>query len=630
MGATWEVQDRSYRVNLRASADFSADSFRVKSHQEGVTLVLGKTKDSEGALSVQSVDINREVFATQEAAAEWWEKSAGDVDRRYGVEDGEPLDSKAIRELGGISKRVVAVHAAPDSTGAMYAGVTPPNDKQLQLINQYTRSEKQADQLAVFPVLACNDVIDRDVDQFTTDTVKGFLDLEGPLSPLGKSFLVGHNHTSLPVGRIFDGEVAKKDSVTWLKLWTYIPNTEQYKSYLENVDFGVYWAVSVGVMLNASNCSIGKSHDWGWHPYVCSEGHIKGEKYAPDGETDKYGTPVPDPNGELAWRKLEEPTDFYELSQVYLGAQYMAAFDKGIGAHAQKGIQRLAKTTVKGVSTAANLHAKNHVLMLSSDEAKKLPPLFPQGSKAAEAAANGAEFTQEDGLYTWVDDGLAWTFNPADSEELCLGRKASADSEDAVEEDAAEVEETSEVEDEEDKVETEDKESSGENKEEELSKAAVLKAAGAVKLPAAAMEALAAAPDDSNGLGELLKVTGDHIAGLEAKISELTPKAALGDAYAKELRNDALHWYTMAHRDPTAEGKGVDVKIITKLLDLAGDDVDVLKGLVEEYQAQARAKFPEAVRRSSFPENINERPELGDPDAPVSEGGSKSVKRIHG
>src|SRR5206468_5503893 len=101
----------------------------------------------------------------------------------------------------------------------------------------------------VFPVLACNDIIDRDIDQFTTKTVRGFLDLEGPLSPLGKSFMVGHNYSALPVGRIFDGKVAAKDGVTWLKLWTYIPNTPQYQAYLEYVDFGVYWAVSVGVML---------------------------------------------------------------------------------------------------------------------------------------------------------------------------------------------------------------------------------------------------------------------------------------------------------------------------------------------------------------------------------------------
>ena len=698
--ATWETNDSSYRATLRPSSEFSADSYRRKDHQKGVTLILGKHSSDASLLMVQSVVFDKEVFDALSDAKSWWSEHGADVDKTYDARAGKPLDNKGIKELGGINKRVVAVHAAPDSTGALYSAVQPPNDKQLELINQFTRSEKGAEQLAVFPVLACNDVIDRDVDQFTTETVKGFMNLEGPLSPVGKSFMVGHDYSKLPVGRIFDGETVTKDDITHLKLWTYIPNTEQYKSYLENVDFGVYWAVSVGVMLGAAICSVGEEHAWGWHPYVCSAYHIKGERYDPDGERDKYDQPVPDPDGKLAWRKLIDPTDFYELSQVYLGAQYMAEYDKGIGAHAANGLKRMAGIAVKGVKTAANLHEQQHVTMLSTKEAEKLPPLFPAQSKAADAAAKGITIKQdEDGLYTWVDrEGLVWNFRPETEEELCLGRKATGTGEahesskssleafratvgrlkaatdekggddsakslleslesvleeaasalededydkvteliDGAKENVSTLMETlgvaNEEGDEEDGDEEEDDEPTlgnrSEPEEDDLSKKAVKRAAVTAKLPTTVVEAVEKAIGDSSGLDELLGAVGEHIGGLEKQVADLTPKAQAGEAFLKELRAEAIHFYVMSHKGP-GEKKGVDTGSIERLLNLAADDVDLLKEIRDQQKETARSRFPEAVRRSTFPDNANERNDAlgeGQPNTVSTEG----VKRIHG
>lgn len=626
MGATWDTNDASHRAVLRLVSEFRADSFRQKEHQGGVILILGKHDSDNTVLRVQSVVFDKEKFPTQADAKEWLSDNTTTVDKTYDSRSGTKLDAKGIKGMGGINKRVVAVHAAAD-TGELSAAVAAPTDDQLAVINTYTRTPKTADQVAIFPVLACNDIIDRDQDQFTPETVRGFMELEGTLSPLGKSFMVGHNYSSLPVGRIFDGESMKKDGITWLKLWTYIPNTPQYQAYLENVDFGVYWAVSVGVMLGGAECSVGKAHDWSWHPYFCSRMHMKGQSYDPNSEeTDDWGDPVPDEGGQMCFRKLIDPQDFYELSQVYLGAQYMAELDKGVGGKAKAALSK--GFGVSGTHDAADLFRTAHILTLDSKEAEVLPPIFPANTKASAAAGSGIAIKRTDeGIFTWKDaEDLVWEFDPSSEEELCLGKSSDDETDEVESEELDTPDDTGEgVQDDTGEGAQEEEPDSETDEEDDLSKTAVVAAAKKALLPSSLIQMAEGASGD--GLVDLLKGVSTRIIELETRVTELTPKAAAGDQFLKELRADTLHWYVMSQQTAGGDTKGVPTASIERMLDLAAGDVELSKELNKQYKEMARARFPESVRRSSFPDDANAQLLLPDASPQVD---TEGVRRIHG
>lgn len=720
----WESNDTSHRATLRSAGEFSTESYRRKSVTKGVEMILGKHESNDGVLKVQSLVFDKEHFETQADAKKWMSENLTDTDKEYDSRSGKPLDSKGISEVG-ISKRITMLQSAGGASGGISkdAGVSSPDASQLALINTFTRSPKTADEVAIFPVLACNDIIDRDTDQFTAETVSGFMELAGPLSPIGKSFMVGHDYRSLPVGRIFDGAAEKIEGVNWLKLWTYMPNTEQYKSYLENVDFGIYWAVSVGVMLGGATCSVGAEHEWGWHPYVCSQGHMKGERYAAsDAVGSVYDMAEPTEDGALCWRKLQDPQDFYELSQVYLGAQYYAAYSDKVAGAVSKSFEQGGPDMAAGL---ALYESDAKILSLTAEEAAQLPQLYPADSKIAAAHDEGIEIKElDDGSRQWTDsEGLVWEFS-VEGEELCLGK--AADDED--EEDDVETEEEDD-ESEEEEDDTDDKDPTAEDATDKLlvvtravelvvakaaagdddegmeqalvtgidtavdlgiaalgagdnaaavgyfcaaydllgqeygallddveqevmggapeeeptldnlsepntevtevkTKAEVLRAVRAAKLPSEYIEAVASAEDVQKAIDAVLGMSSDRIAELSKSVLELTPKAALGDSYLKTLRTDALHWYTMANKQPDSD-KGVDVAQFEKMLDLCGDNEELLKAQGETYRDLARAKFPEAVRRSTHPNaGVNDRGEVA-ASPTLTASGSAAVKRIH-
>jgi hypothetical protein len=140
-----------------------------------------------------------------------------------------------------------------------------------------------------------------------------------------------------------------------------------------------------------------------------------------------------------------------------------------------------------------------------------------------------------------------------------------------------------------------------------MDKAAVIQAATVARLPHTVIEKAAGA--EGNGLVALLAASAEEIKGLTARVEESASKAALGDVYIKTLRSDAIDWYTKAHA--TGNG-GVNVDMLNKMLDRLGDDAELITSIIDENKALAQAKFPEAVRRSSFPTNPNS------PDVPES------------
>lgn len=583
--------------------------------------------------------------------------------------------SEAVRDLReedkgkpkGIDKHVTSFKAATaskDGSGST-AGVYEPSSEELEQINQFTRSPKQASDLVVFSTLSCNDLMDRDTERFDTDTVLDFAKLPQPYSPVGKSYMVGHDYTKLPIGRIFDASTEVIDGATFLKNKVYIPNIEANKSLIENIDFGVNWAVSVGVMLEASECGLtfcdaGMSR-WGF----CYAGHDKGYSYVKDGEEDSWGYPLPvdskTAGAELCYGLMKGAKDFYELSQVFLGAQFYASLEKSADF---KGVIKAA--SAKGVP----------MLGLSAKEAAALP-LPRLDERAAHALKNFDAQWDADGVLKWTDDqSLVWTYDPSETEGImCLGKDASED--DSVDDDEEEADGTAQAESdaaasgEDDSVvdepadpvldagegddagdggdegtgeggegegsdggldDTDDADptpagdDNNDSEEKAVTKAAVLKCLKGIKAPATVLSAVEGAVGDNldaalSPLVGLIKSQGDEIA-------TLTVKATMGDEYIKSLKTDAIDWYVKAN---ATGDKGVNTDAFQKMLDQCGDNVELVKGLSDMQKSLAQAKFPGSVRRSSFPSDANTA--TGPDEVKIPDVGGKTaeaVTRLHG
>jgi hypothetical protein len=199
----------------------------------------------------------------------------------------------------------------------------------------------------------------------------------------------------------------------------YIPRTDANKSLIENIDFGVNWAVSVGVMLEESVCSLdwcgSAMSRWGF----CYGGHDKGFHYVKDGEEDAWGYPLPVAEGTSGAEKciglMKGAKDFYELSQVFLGAQFYAELEKSPGF---SGVIKAA--SAKGVP----------VIGLSAKEAEALDPVMPHMDPRAIQAQRqfGAKTVDDAGTLQWTDDNhLVWTYSPTDSEVMCLGKQSDSE-----------------------------------------------------------------------------------------------------------------------------------------------------------------------------------------------------------
>lgn len=536
-----------------------------------------------------------------------------------------------------LNKRTIALKTADNAELDAATGLQP-TDEQLEKINQFTRTPKTAEQVVVLPTWACNDLVDRDDDIFETQTLKDFVGLNPPFSPVGKSFMVGHDYTKLPVGRIFDAEIAKVEETTFLKTYSYIPNIEANKSYIENLDNGIYWAVSVGLLFNESLCTVGKEHQWGYWPWFCSDGHEKGFAYDPDGEEeDDWGYPLPVDGGEMCYRMFKGARDFYELSQVYLGAQYFAEL-----ADKDPSLRGLIKAASKKHIPVIGLGAKG-------TQGLELP--VDVDERVAKAVRAGKVQVEDDGSMQWDDGGLRYIYEAG--EVTCLGSITKDEDEDEEDEDAEGTEQQDQQQSGEDSTaegggtgeddegadggegdaadgqeegeeagdNDEQVESSTEDEEDEEDMDQDQLAAMATRL-GIGQETITAATQRPGvpRVEALLQQVLDERKTLEIK-------AELGDRYINSLRTQAIDWYVKARK--TQDNPAVKTEGFERLLDACGENVDAVLHLIEEQRELAQAKFPKAVRRSSFESDHND-PQGPDLDVKIGPEEQERVKKIHG
>ena len=189
-----------------------------------------------------------------------------------------------------------------------------PTAEELELIRAFTRGDIAAEELYTFPVVLCDNDVDRDLECFDAETV-------GALAGLfvGKSGITDHEWRSEnQIARIYRTEVlhdanrktATGEEYVYLKAWAYMLRTEANAQLIADIEGGIKKEVSVGCSVRERLCSIcGEPVNGGG----CS--HVRGESYG----------------GKLCCTVLSGAADAYEWSFVAVPAQRAAGVTKAPG-----------------------------------------------------------------------------------------------------------------------------------------------------------------------------------------------------------------------------------------------------------------------------------------------------------
>lgn len=187
-----------------------------------------------------------------------------------------------------------------------------PEEGELALINRYTRRSFSAEDVYVFPLVLCDNEIDRDFERFSDASLEKMAELF-----VGVTGIADHNPTSSnQTARIFSCHTETVDGrfnrlgepYKRLCARAYLPRSENSSDWILALDSGIKKEVSVGCAVRKRICSI-----CGRDTAECS--HIKGREYG----------------GKLCYALLDEVTDAYEWSFVAVPAQKNAGVTKAYG-----------------------------------------------------------------------------------------------------------------------------------------------------------------------------------------------------------------------------------------------------------------------------------------------------------
>ncbi len=184
----------------------------------------------------------------------------------------------------------------------------------LEKLNRFTRKPLTADEVYAFPVVLCDNEIDRDNERFSVEALRKLAELF-----LGKTGIFDHNPKGEnQTARIFDTEVktytdretTAGEPYTCLVAKAYMVRTAKTADLIAEIEGGIKKEVSVSCSVKKELCSICGA-DMKKSP--CT--HIKGAVYG-----DKVCCVI-----------LDEPYDAYEWSFVAVPAQKNAGVTKKYG-----------------------------------------------------------------------------------------------------------------------------------------------------------------------------------------------------------------------------------------------------------------------------------------------------------
>ncbi len=232
-------------------------------------------------------------------------------------------------------------------------------EKELELINNYTRSEFTSDEVYTFSVTLCDNEVDRDFERFSLESLKKLQELF-----LGKTGIFDHSMSSKDQNaRIFHTFVeidpVKKNSIgenyASLKARAYMVRNEKNASLIKEIEAGIKKEVSVGCSMKSCVCSVcGK--DMKMH--LCE--HVKGKIYG----------------GKLCYGTLENAADAYEWSFVAVPAQRNAGVTKSFIKKEDMNLNTMSET----------IKAMTGGVMLSDDEVSEIKSYVSQLEQLASDA----------------------------------------------------------------------------------------------------------------------------------------------------------------------------------------------------------------------------------------------------
>lgn len=186
-----------------------------------------------------------------------------------------------------------------------------PEAEDLALIRGFARAELTPEEVYTFPVILCDNEIDRDYERFDVETLSQLAQLF-----TGKTGISDHEWRSgNQVARIYRAELTREAGKTTaageeyaaVKAWAYMLRTEANGALIADIEGGIKKEVSVGCAVEKRLCSVcGKP--------IGAEGceHVKGVSYG----------------GQVCHAVLSGAFDAYEWSFVAVPAQRLAGVTK--------------------------------------------------------------------------------------------------------------------------------------------------------------------------------------------------------------------------------------------------------------------------------------------------------------
>lgn len=227
------------------------------------------------------------------------------------------------------------------------------NDEIMEKINRFTRRTLSKEEVYAFPVILCDNEIDRDGERFSISALHDLAKLF-----VGKTGIFDHNPKGEnQTSRIFDTEVkafperttSAGEIYTCIEAKAYILKSDKNRDLIDEIDAGIKKEVSVSCSVKEEICSICKQDR---RKKMCP--HIKGKAY---GE-------------KICHIILNSPTDAYEFSFVAVPAQKNAGVIK---CHKDNSLKKQLLSMLYSYDTVLPKESlEKYVASLSESEQKAL------------------------------------------------------------------------------------------------------------------------------------------------------------------------------------------------------------------------------------------------------------------
>lgn len=177
-------------------------------------------------------------------------------------------------------------------------------DAELELVNAYAKTELKKDEVYIFPVLLCDNEVDRDFEKFSDEALEELLELF-----VGKTGIFDHEwKAENQTARIYRTQMLVDkhryncvgEPLRSLKGFAYMLRSEKNEELIREIEAGIKKETSVGCSVEKRVCSICGEE---LHHGGC--GHIPGREYG----------------GKLCYYELFDAKDAYEWSFVAVPAQ---------------------------------------------------------------------------------------------------------------------------------------------------------------------------------------------------------------------------------------------------------------------------------------------------------------------